>query len=754
MSKVKKLLTLPIVALCILALAGCSKAKGQYNTIDKDTIYREEELKLSLPENFNANYNTMLNGKLYMLGSSYSEKDYIQTSQVVITDINTGESKAVKVGKENSWVSRIVPFEDGSFIIFYEDYTVDDTDPENPIYNSRFVAERYDASGKSVKLEDLNEKCGITYVNSLAVVPNGCILFSYDRIIRIDNELNVLKKKELSDSESNFNGVYKLKDSSLVVSKWGEKEQEFYRFNPDTLETGEALKATVNLSNYSVMQGAGYDLYLTDSTQVLGYNFGDAEPKALFNFVNSDLYVSYFNFLEALDERTFIAYYNDWDDKGVHYHLCKYNKVNPEDVVDKEILSLGCVWLDNSVRRFVVDFNRKSEKYRISVVDYSNFNTNDDYNAGMNKFNSDVASGKGPDIVICSGNNTMENYVSKGLFADLGKLLDKDPDLSREDILPNILEACSKNGKLYQIVPNFEIFTAIGKKSEFGDRTGWTMQEMLDYMKTLPEGKVLYHDMNREGFLTNLFKVSAAEFIDPKTVTCNFDSDEFKAVLEYMKTLLPEDKYYEILYGNNEEFDWEGYENEVRMGKASLMTAYIYDTWDYKNYLRVRVGEDMAFMGYPNKDGKGSCIIPNMCIGVSSKCRNIDGAWEFVRKYLLDDYQEQNNGGFSSTVKGFEKTCMQLKEKPSYEDEGGNIIYYDDTRWIGGKEVTIEPLTDAEVEDFKNFVYSVDKLVGNLDDVTSIIFEEAAPFFEGQKSVEEVVKIIQSRASLFVSEKQ
>ncbi len=72
MSKVRKLLTLPIVALCILALAGCSKAKGQYNTIDKDTIYREEELKLTLPENFNANYNTMLNGRLYMLGSSYS----------------------------------------------------------------------------------------------------------------------------------------------------------------------------------------------------------------------------------------------------------------------------------------------------------------------------------------------------------------------------------------------------------------------------------------------------------------------------------------------------------------------------------------------------------------------------------------------------------------------------------------------------------------------------------------------------------
>ena len=35
----------------------------------------------------------------------------------------------------------------------------------------------------------------------------------------------------------------------------------------------------------------------------------------------------------------------------------------------------------------------------------------------------------------------------------------------------------------------------------------------------------------------------------------------------------------------------------------------------------------------------------------------------------------------------------------------------------------------------------------------NIIYEEAAPFFEGQKSVDEVTSIIQQRVSIYLNEK-
>lgn len=54
----------------------------------------------------------------------------------------------------------------------------------------------------------------------------------------------------------------------------------------------------------------------------------------------------------------------------------------------------------------------------------------------------------------------------------------------------------------------------------------------------------------------------------------------------------------------------------------------------------------------------------------------------------------------------------------------------------------------------KDFILSVNKRVAYLSDIETIIEEEAAAFYEGQKSAEDVAKIIQSRASIYINEKQ
>jgi len=51
-----------------------------------------------------------------------------------------------------------------------------------------------------------------------------------------------------------------------------------------------------------------------------------------------------------------------------------------------------------------------------------------------------------------------------------------------------------------------------------------------------------------------------------------------------------------------------------------------------------------------------------------------------------------------------------------------------------------------------DFICSINKPYSYDEDLMLIIEEEVAPYFEGQKSVQEVATIIQSRAQVYVNE--
>ena len=68
----------------------------------------------------------------------------------------------------------------------------------------------------------------------------------------------------------------------------------------------------------------------------------------------------------------------------------------------------------------IIDFNKSSDKYHISVKTYGQ----DDWESGLTQFNADVASGSGPDLVDFSNlNYTL--YAEKGVFEDLYPYMEK-----------------------------------------------------------------------------------------------------------------------------------------------------------------------------------------------------------------------------------------------------------------------------------------------------------------------------------------
>ena len=100
----------------------------------------------------------------------------------------------------------------------------------------------------------------------------------------------------------------------------------------------------------------------------------------------------------------------------------------------------------------------------------------------------------------------------------------------------------------------------------------------------------------------------------------------------------------------------------------------------------------------------------------------------------------------------FVKQAKEAMEDPYYFDENGEKVTYEDTMYINNEEVKLPNLTQEQVDDYISFVESVNKPNYYNEAIQNIISEEAAAFYEGQKSAEDVANIIQSRVQIYVNE--
>lgn len=93
---------------------------------------------------------------------------------------------------------------------------------------------------------------------------------------------------------------------------------------------------------------------------------------------------------------------------------------------------MAVMYIDDNIQKAILSFNRSGGDYRIEVTDYSEFNTEEDYSAGMTKLTTEIMSGDMPDI-LALGQLPYRQLAAKGLLADLYPYLDGDGALSRDD---------------------------------------------------------------------------------------------------------------------------------------------------------------------------------------------------------------------------------------------------------------------------------------------------------------------------------
>ncbi|MBQ7980937.1 MAG: extracellular solute-binding protein, partial [Oscillospiraceae bacterium] len=351
--------------------------------------------------------------------------------------------------------------------------------------------------------------------------------------------------------------------------------------------------------------------------------------------------------------------------------------------------------------------------------------------------------------IVLNSELPVDSYISKGLLADLYQFMDKDETINKEDYLTNIFEAYEVDGKLYELVPSFTINTLIGKSSIVGEESGWTMAEFIELVDANPEMSVYSYEISRSDFFMDMISSCYSAFINNETGECSFNSDDFIKILEFANRF-PKEVDWE--QWNDDPSYWQDQEVAYRDNKALVNPYGISNFRSIRELEMATFGEKITFKGYPGAEGNGSSIFANMEIAITAKAANPDGAWEFIKYFLSDEYQSELEWVYPIKLSALEAQMEKAKERPYWVDENGEKQYYDNTYWIANQEIKVGENTDEDNQRVLDLIKSTTEIRRYDRDIYKIIEEEAAPYFEGQKTAQEVADIIQNRVSNYIAE--
>ncbi len=481
--------------------------------------------------------------------------------------------------------------------------------------------------------------------------------------------------------------------------------------------------------------GGEYDFYVSNGTVLYGWNVG-SEPDELANWVRAGVSTLEVRDIFYAGEETFITAGLSYPHGYPKFSLLKKELVNMGD--KKEILIAGTdSGITSDIENAAIKFNNSSDKYYVTIKKYPYDQTD--------KLNLDLTSGNIPDVLFTDSYTPTDTYISKGIFADMYELIDADPELKREDFIPNLLAACETDGKLYRFTDKFSVYTVLGKTSVFGDKQGITIDELNALKDSMPEGTELFPGFTQRTILEYALQLSGDEFIDYKNGSCDFTSDSFIKMLEFAKGFISDidsETYFDDSF-------WGRYDTMFSDGSALLMVAFLTDYADVYSFERCNFDEQVTAVGFPCENRVGNSFAVDSGFSISARSENREGAWEFVRTLLLPEYQDLggNLPARKDSLEKFAQTAMKHDPNRVYNP----IVMMGDMALSSGSMDIGEPKQE-DIDRFNEIIASANGLMSYNSKIMEIVDEEAATYFSGSKSAEEAAALIQTRVQLYLDE--
>jgi len=440
------------------------------------------------------------------------------------------------------------------------------------------------------------------------------------------------------------------------------------------------------------------------------------------------------------------------DTGKVEYELYKYS-LQPAGADDKIPVTISVPSSGRLLDVAIGKFNRENPGYRIEVREFAAGQGEEGYDRYVNTLNTELMSGKGPDIISVSG-LSYEKYIDKNVFADLTQMMINDTDFQTDRYFTNIFDAMKINGKLYNMPIHAGIYALFASKKEISkrnilvdDRT-WSWSDFFttaDRVLSAGSDNVYIVPPNVSHMnMLEMMQGYLGNFVDMEKRKAEFDSDAFIEILQTAEKLGTD---MEIETGGDAVL--HAMYNSYDRGSILFSLQYIEDIMMLST-AKVFLGGEISILIPPHLSGevRGGSFDCGESFAINANSKNKEIAWEFIKILLSDEIQSMDElAGFPVNRAAFKTQAARHNELLTSESATVLIGFSRD-----GEPVTPEALSDWEVSELEEYIEKLTEYCHIDRKIRQIIQAEAEGYFSGIRTAKETAIAIQNKVNTYLGE--
>lgn len=631
-------------------------------------------------------------------------------------------------------------------------------------FNAAAIIEVYDTQMQYTETIEIPAFDGNKRISYAMNTENGtdALVYSYYDY-NAENTLKIaayyLETGEVTDIQGNAYALVSGTSGAVYSTDQSGDNVFIARINIDSGKLEPITLAEGLIWNYTFQYATGsgdYELYLYNGSNVTGVKIsgGSGEAEKVMDMDASDLQNKIYDTIDLVASPDSRFAIRDSEDLWICH------KRTEEEIESVQAITLAGVNLPADLKNLVVSYNRSHTDYHIFMVDYMDY-INDSYyfdsssfdylNGGSNTLNGvsspddetvaavelfqqDLVNGIVPDI-ICTTNLPYAQFANKGLFLDMTELMEKDERFNPDDYLMNFFDSMKYQGQLQTIAFSFYVNTIIGEKEMIGEKQGRTVEEYKTLLQNIPDGMSCF-GYSKETYRDDFLMWIQNSFLNTESRICTFDSPAFSSLLEIGNTLLSEEES-----GYSPESS--DYEKNALLTVRSFSQAANY----HENYAGEHDRRDITLVGFPtisdNTNG-GMFSVPYQ-LAINAMSAYPEEIWDIFMGMLGEEMQR--NYDVETSYRSFPVLRSALKEDLEVVTKTPNRSFLKD-----GVNKSIGAISMDEQEFLLDYMEHITAFYYADPTVSRIIQEESDKYFAGDQTAQEAADMIQSRASLYISE--
>lgn len=439
----------------------------------------------------------------------------------------------------------------------------------------------------------------------------------------------------------------------------------------------------------------------------------------------------YFNalFIRVGEQEEYYAVYNTGSGSGYALKRYAFDK-NVASVPEKEI-TVYSLTENKTIRQAIALYQSENPDTKVNYVVAmgEEGGNSSDY---IRTLNTELLAGNGADVLVLDG-LPVDSYIEKGVLSDLTDIM--KPLEQSGEVLPNITDYYSMNGKVYEMPIRFSIPIIAGKKEAI--QAAASTDSIVNYIK---ETNIPYSEaISCQELLQDYMALYSGEIIS----NGELNEENFSHFLKNMKIIADNSKVREM-EENTEAYSRpeQQFPDSLFYGNvAVLQKNYATSTEQIKNVMDTM----LLFEILKNKEITYQAInqmyIPIGAVGLNSKSGETEIAKKFIGFLFETKVQDAN------LYDGFPVNQSSLKTWIAEENTDLMIGVSGD-----GYELTAEWPKKEEREAFLATILEVKRPIEVNQILYNMIVEETVPYLKGEIEEEQVVAAVKAKVNTYLAE--